>query len=682
MRCRRQWVAIHIGTLHALTAVVHCIIDKAILRRQQTSQLGRARTSTAMALLGRPTDFPIRSCNKEQQAPDWSSICNNVFDQYLDTTDDLFAFDAGPRERSSSDDSGHLFEFSAGSGSEQSHPTHATSPLPSWQQQVSGAEVVIEARQPKAKEPGDFWTKTLRALERNAAQSEIRQQKVRTAKRHPDFLSLGGCPSPPALPSSPTDQSFSVQRSRARNNNAANGQRQAPPHNNTRSVSRGRPTGIAKNPSTNRAVSTAAGRKASQSPSKMMTPSRHGAGFRDVWDERSARTQKHEWSLPASPRPSARDQEDEFAAFGSPPLPPSLAPAYVPLPGVPAYEDQLSPLTTTFQHASLHTPPPPIPASPRTLNAAAHAVNGEFFVDAGSVPPDPYFSGHGQGMVSDTAPLFQGKAGVLGQGYGTSAFDFGFEGEGQDPFSTAATLVQPATAPAYSTAVDHPAFQDPFSPIADGTVLPSIEQPDGLGPAGLGISCDPTLVSGMAAMPSLGAPHATVGYPIPLNDTPYYLPHQAMHSTTPSHHGDRRSTSRLRSPSPSPTPVPATDSRARHRNSVRHRSTSRHHRRAKSLNANPRQHHGGGGGGGHGNSDSYSGSSAGHGKDFGGFVNYTPSDSNKILSGVAPSGSSKTKARREKEAADKRRRLSQAAVRAVVEAGGTLEGLERAGLIV
>ncbi|KAF8863635.1 hypothetical protein BDZ45DRAFT_685867 [Acephala macrosclerotiorum] len=46
------------------------------------------------------------------------------------------------------------------------------------------------------------------------------------------------------------------------------------------------------------------------------------------------------------------------------------------------------------------------------------------------------------------------------------------------------------------------------------------------------------------------------------------------------------------------------------------------------------------------------------------FVNYTPNDSRKILTGVAPSGSSKTKARREKEAAEKRRKLSQAAVRA------------------
>lgn len=63
-------------------------------------------------------------------------------------------------------------------------------------------------------------------------------------------------------------------------------------------------------------------------------------------------------------------------------------------------------------------------------------------------------------------------------------------------------------------------------------------------------------------------------------------------------------------------------------------------------------------------------------------MNYTPDDSKKILTGVAPSGSSKTKARREKEAADKRKKLSQAAVKAVMEAGGDLGRLEKEGLII
>jgi len=60
-----------------------------------------------------------------------------------------------------------------------------------------------------------------------------------------------------------------------------------------------------------------------------------------------------------------------------------------------------------------------------------------------------------------------------------------------------------------------------------------------------------------------------------------------------------------------------------------------------------------------------------------GFVNFTPDDSRKILTGVAPSGSSKTKARREKEAADKRRKISQVAMKAVIEAGGDIDSLRR-----
>lgn len=69
------------------------------------------------------------------------------------------------------------------------------------------------------------------------------------------------------------------------------------------------------------------------------------------------------------------------------------------------------------------------------------------------------------------------------------------------------------------------------------------------------------------------------------------------------------------------------------------------------------------------------------------FVNFTAKDSAKLLSDVAPSGSSKTRARREQEAREKRRRLSEAAVRAVRRAvraagadvrDGDVEALEKA----
>lgn len=63
------------------------------------------------------------------------------------------------------------------------------------------------------------------------------------------------------------------------------------------------------------------------------------------------------------------------------------------------------------------------------------------------------------------------------------------------------------------------------------------------------------------------------------------------------------------------------------------------------------------------------------------FVNYTPRDSAKLMSDVAPSGSSKTRARREQEAKDKRKRLSEAALQAVRRAGGDVSALERAILV-
>ncbi|RYP82006.1 hypothetical protein DL769_001763 [Monosporascus sp. CRB-8-3] len=75
----------------------------------------------------------------------------------------------------------------------------------------------------------------------------------------------------------------------------------------------------------------------------------------------------------------------------------------------------------------------------------------------------------------------------------------------------------------------------------------------------------------------------------------------------------------------------------------------------------------GGGGGGRGRSSSAGGCGAID------FVNFTPSDKNVLMTGVAPSGSSKTKARREREALDRQRKLSEATIRAVREAGGDVD---------
>ncbi|KAK3373365.1 hypothetical protein B0T24DRAFT_257985 [Lasiosphaeria ovina] len=90
--------------------------------------------------------------------------------------------------------------------------------------------------------------------------------------------------------------------------------------------------------------------------------------------------------------------------------------------------------------------------------------------------------------------------------------------------------------------------------------------------------------------------------------------------------------------------------------------------RRGSANSSASHHHnqqasdGGGGGGGRG------GSSA--------FVNYTPSDHNLLMTGVAPSGSSKTKARRDREAQEKQRKLRETIQKAIAAAGGDARKLE------
>ncbi len=65
-----------------------------------------------------------------------------------------------------------------------------------------------------------------------------------------------------------------------------------------------------------------------------------------------------------------------------------------------------------------------------------------------------------------------------------------------------------------------------------------------------------------------------------------------------------------------------------------------------------------------------------------GFVNLTPDDHTLLMTGVAPSGSSKTKARREREAAERQRKLSEAFVKVVEAAGGDVGKLKQEGIVM
>ena len=211
------------------------------------------------------------------------------------------------------------------------------------------------------------------------------------------------------------------------------------------------------------------------------------------------------------------------------------------------------------------------------------------------------------------------------------------------PSFTAAMVVTTTPAPSLVSGVNRPLA----SPIS-ASASPSANMPYPLSPLQtIHQSQQQPLQSPQQPPPQQQQPtfyrrhqrHNTVGTPIAIGQTEPYNTRSA----------------RLKSASPQPTPI-----RPHHHR----RSKISHHSRRKSSAENKKSAHDG----------SRSASI--------GFVNYTPEDRRKILTGVAPSGSSKTKARREKEAAEKRRKLSEAAKKAVLEAGGDLETLEREGLLV
>ena len=211
-------------------------------------------------------------------------------------------------------------------------------------------------------------------------------------------------------------------------------------------------------------------------------------------------------------------------------------------------------------------------------------------------------------------------------------------------------------------------------------------------------------------MPTLSTSHPN--YPPTPQHHLHHQQHHHYHNHTP-HHTERRP--RPRAPS----------SGARHHGSMTsprklHHSSSRPFVREESSSPTPTQHgHGhqqqhqrsssisvrkrrsfcrrtasgtalSSAGGGHeprtpssSSSSAGSGGFAGNGGGGGGaigFVNFTPSDKNVLMTGVAPSGSSKTKLRREKEAQDRQRKLSEATLRAVREAGGDVNKFIEQGL--
>lgn len=177
-------------------------------------------------------------------------------------------------------------------------------------------------------------------------------------------------------------------------------------------------------------------------------------------------------------------------------------------------------------------------------------------------------------------------------------------------------------------------------------------------------------------LPSYFPPHQSQNGPPVIRQTPQhrYTQSQPMSHTIPRQFSSpqmRKSRSRgdmSEPPSPTSRATSFNVQKSRSRTVSATRATSRTRRKSEHYTTTPRT--------------PKSPRKNAQGGGFADFVNFTPDDSGKILTGVAPSGSSKTKARREKEAMEKRRRLSQAAMRAVQAAGGSIESLVEEGLLV
>ncbi|KAK2615617.1 hypothetical protein N8I77_002361 [Diaporthe amygdali] len=174
--------------------------------------------------------------------------------------------------------------------------------------------------------------------------------------------------------------------------------------------------------------------------------------------------------------------------------------------------------------------------------------------------------------------------------------------------------------------------------------------------------------------PSSGARYHQMGPAGPASISPRKTRQPSCSSSSPSPTpGGRRSRSAGRRPSlthrASASDITTTNTQT---HAVRKRSSmpsSRGQKRTTSTSSSA-DGSGGGGGGGVG------------GGGGGGFVNYTPNDHGVLMTGVAPSGSSKTKARREKEAMERQRKLSEAMVKTMAEAGVDVDRLKQEGIVI
>ncbi|KAF2657055.1 hypothetical protein K491DRAFT_348412 [Lophiostoma macrostomum CBS 122681] len=612
--------------------------------------LTHVKDSYMTAVIGPLTDFSMRQANDKEVLD-----LEDLFNQYVET--EFLQFNSDTTDPSSSDDLAHLFELPSNES-----VAIETPPMPNW------ADI-----------SDDAWRKALAALEQNPASPVVPDNSFSI---YPESRGKASLSDPEVWK---IDQLFELESSAPRRSFSN-------PSTPRLQIAKPAPAKAVSNPDRSLRNGIQKAAKKTTAFTKMMRPSHFCAGIQDLWSRKiegpadtfnlhlPSNGLSH--SPPSSTKFAREESSHDFFLKDQP-----YTIAMSPLPNEDVHHTsssnyQLTPLssppidTNSFQFSSDGFAGAYIPPDLASGNAALSALQ--------TPPPSHRLPMTTWGPDSPTpanvefafsaSPEFEGKA----QGW----WGHGVSGNEAAPDS------QPEASSYTATSTSQGQSQNGIAGFSPGS----------LGVAGLGISCDTASFSEFTPGTELSTPnpnpshngngngyiHANTvtmnGFTTPsvsTFDTPY-IP-DTLYTSIPQSQGihignplsDPRSPT-SRSPSPFPQPR---FTRRRHssQNHAQSHSSARAHRRKSSSNSsaqsNGYSHH-------RTSSSSASHARSSSGSMGGGFVNLTPADSGKLLTGVAPSGSSKTKARREKEAADRRRKLSQAAVKAVRDAGGDLRGLD------
>lgn len=574
------------------------------------------------SLLGPHTDTSMRpNTDKEIEAVD----LDQLFDQYVET-DVLHQLNNNTAEPSSSDDLAHLFELSSSNGSDP----FDTKPLPNWDATDD-----------------DAWRKAIQTLgqEQNPASPPLNPNSPSIYPKSRGKASL----SDPHLFNS--DDLFEWERTDPR----AVSQPSTPQPQLARPAKKARliPHRTARHGVLKSSKQISISNIIDNIAGKMMRPSHYRTGFQDIWSRKmDGMADTFNLHMPhtglRSPPPTNKlpHNENSNGFFHREQQPYTIAMS--PLAG----DDTTS---SEIHHSNYQLTPL---SSPAIDTSSRHGNAGSFHFTDDSMAT-AYISHHNSSAALSAlqTPPPTNRLPINTWGSETSpnldfssfsaSPDFPSQNTKSNGWWDGANSGQPATTPTYHNTHSRSSSQNVN--FSSASV------------AGLGISCDTASISGFGnemAGTSTGM-NSSASFDMP--------PYASLYApTTPGIPiGTTPANPHSRSPSLSPQPQQPRFTRRRHSShqNPHHHAQQRHSRRKSSNSSN--------------NSASNRPGSANVG-----FVNFTPDDSRKILTGVAPSGSSKTKARREKEAAEKRRKLSQAAVKAVMEAGGDVARLEQEGLLV